>query len=175
MKMVSAVELGSRIKTTREKVGMTQHDLYKKTGISTTQISAYENGKKSIGLQTLAKISCALGVSIDYIYYGSEELKPITSSTNKGELIINCITALFDLGVVSSLYHEEVNDYVEQGLEQYYSIGFKNYVEILDDLISKLSDFEKEKENYPDPSGFRSQLLASAVNKINNLDKYSNN
>ena len=90
MKPLSQIELGKRIKSIREKVKLTQHELYEKTGISTTQLSAYENGKKSIGLQTIAKIAKALGTTIDYIYYGSNEMKPISSSINKGELIVNC-------------------------------------------------------------------------------------
>ncbi len=167
MKTVSKKELGLRIRSAREKVNMTQHDLYEKTGISTTQISAYENGNKSIGLQTIAKIANALNTTIDYIYYGSKELKPVSSAVNKGELIVNCVSALFNQRVVCALPHEEENKYVGMGGGYYYRIGFAEYVDVLDDLVLKLDDFEKNKHNYPDPNSFKAQLLASAAKKIN--------
>ena len=167
MKSLSQIELGKRIKSIREKVKLTQHDLYEKTGISTTQLSAYENGKKSIGLQTIAKIAKALGTTIDYIYYGSNEMKPISSSINKGELIVNCVSALFDEGVIKALIREDENKYVPMGAGYYYQIGFSEYLDILDDMVCKLDDFEKNKENYPDPTGFKKQILASASKQIN--------
>ena len=166
MKAISQIELGKRIRFIREKVKFTQHDLYEKTWISTTQLSAYENGKKSIGLQTIAKIAKGLGTSIDYIYYGSNEMKPISSSINKGELIVNCVSALFDEGVIKALIREEENEYVPMGAGYYY-IGFSEYLDILDDMVRKLDDFEKNKENYPDPAGFKKQILASASKQIN--------
>ena len=171
MKYVSQKELGQRIRAIREKANLTQHDIYEKTKISTTQISAYENGKKNIGLQTIAKIAKALNVTIDFIYYGSPETRPISSATNKGELIVNCISALFDQCVVRPLVHQKENEYVNMGDETYYKIGFEKYVYILDDLVSKLEDFEMNKKNYPDPDSFRGQLLASAAKQINDFDK----
>ena len=49
----------------RSEKGMTQHDVYETTGISTSQLSSYENDKQMIGLVTLAKIAVALDTSID--------------------------------------------------------------------------------------------------------------
>ena len=171
MKTISLKEIGKRIRDIRVEENVTQHDLYKKTGISTTQISAYENGKKSIGLQTLAKIASALGTSIDYIYFGPSEMKPISTAANKGELIVNCISSLFDEGVIASLYREDINDFVPMGIGHYYRIGFNEYLDILDDMVLKLDDFEKNKNNYPDPDGFKKQILASAVKQINDRNK----
>lgn len=167
MNGVNQNELGRRIKNAREKKNMSQHELYEKTGISTTQISAYENGKKSLGLQTLAKISSALGLTLDELYYGSASSKPISSSLNIGELIVNCVYALYRQGVISALVHQEENEYVGTGTGFYYQIGFSNHVDILNDLIIKLKDFEDNKDDYPDPEGFRNQLLAAASKRIN--------
>ena len=171
MNVVNDLQLGKRIKQLREKEKMSQHDLYEKTGISTTQLSAYENGKRSIGLHTIIKIASALGVSIDELYYGSPSLRPINVSNNKGELIVNCIAALFDEGVVAALVKEEENEYVAMGAGYYYQIGFNEYVDILDDMVKKLDDFEKNKLNYPDPEGFKKQILASAIKQINDRSK----
>lgn len=164
------IELGKRIKNARELANMTQFELYEKTGISTTQISAFENGKRSIGLQSLSKIAQALGKTMDEIFNGTAESKPITSAVNRGELIVNCINALFDEGVIAYLYKENNNPYVEMGAEYFYKIGFRDYVDILDDLVSQLTDFENKKDSYPDPISFKKQILASAAKRINNLN-----
>ena len=171
MKEVNDLELGKRIRFYREKANLSQYSLYEKTKISTTQLSSYENGKRSIGLQSLAKISLALGVTIDELYYGPSASEPINKANNKGELIVNCVSALFDENVIAALYKEKNNPYVEMGAGHFYKIGFRYCVSILDDMVLKLSDFEKNKDNYPDPEGFRKQILASAAKQINDVSK----
>ena len=167
MKEANEIELGKRIRSAREKLNMSQFQLYQKTGISTTQISAYENGKKNIGLHSLAKIALALNLSLDELYYGQPSLKPINTASNEGELIVNCIYALYEKDVIKALPHQENNEFVFSGAEYIYRIGFSEYVTILDDLVLKLDDFESNRNNYPDPDGFKKQLLASAANQIN--------
>ena len=167
MKEISQVELGKRIRSAREKLNMSQYRLHEKTKISTTQISAYENGKKNIGLHSLAKIAAALNITMDELYYGQPSLKPINTASNDGELIVNCIHALYEKEVVRALPHEKQNDFVFEQVSLTYRIGFRMFVPILDDLVLKLEDFEKEKGSYPDPEGFKNQLLASAANQIN--------
>ena len=167
MYKVNQKEMGERIKDAREKVNMTQHELYEKTGISTTQISAYENGKKSIGLQTLANIANALNVSIDELYSGSATKKPINKACNKGELITNCIVALYEAKVITALPRGRENKHVEMGMKYYYSIAFYDFVDILNDLVLKLKDFEGNINNYPNPESFKKQLIASAAKQIN--------
>jgi hypothetical protein len=58
------------------------------------------------------------------------------------------------------------------GAEYYYRIGFSEFVDVLDDLVQKLKDFQDNKDNYPDPDSFKNQLLAAAAKQIN---KQSNN
>lgn len=50
------------VRIKRENAGMTQADLALKTGISVTNISAIENGKRPIGVITAKKLSSALDV-----------------------------------------------------------------------------------------------------------------
>ena len=166
-------ELGKRLRKAREDAKLTQFKLYEITGISTTQISAYENGNKSIGLGSLYKIALATGKTIDELYVGSENMKPISSAKNEGEMVVNCIDALFDAGVVQYNYRTRHagNDFVVEGGEFFYKIGFAKYVDILDDMVSKLADFKKNKDTYPDPENFRKQILASAAKQINDFAK----
>lgn len=161
------VHLGKRLKKAREEANLTQFQLYEKTGISTTQISAYENGSKSIGLISLDKIAYATNKTIDELYRGSKSSRPITSSKNEGELIVNCVAALYDIGVIQPNIKQRKNEFTPMGMEYFYKIGFSKFIEILDDMVLKLNDLEKNKYNYPDPHAFKEQILASATKQIN--------
>lgn len=168
------ISIGKRIKEAREKAGLTQNRLHQLTNISITQISAYENGNRNIGLFSLKKIADATDTTMDELYSGKGEEKPLLTANNEGKLIINCITALFESGVITSLPKNNPNDFVPMGLEYYYQIGFCDYVEILDDYVRKLTDYEKNKENYPNPKDFKSQLAEASAKKINDSISYRN-
>ena len=58
-------EIGARIATIRKGKGLTQADLAERIGISRLLISDYERGKVRIYADIIAKISTALGVSLD--------------------------------------------------------------------------------------------------------------
>ena len=93
--------LGQRIVRARNKVHLNQQKLSDITHMSTNQISAYENGKKGISLESLATIAKATNASLDELYFGTPEEKIITPATNVGELIVNCIDALHKESVLS--------------------------------------------------------------------------
>ena len=162
----SPTAIGQRIKKARLSAGLTQYQLYEITGIATSQISAYENGSRNIGLDTLYKIAKAANKTIDEIYVGSKANAPINKAESKGELIVNCVYALYKNKVIQRLVHEK-NDYVYDGYEIYYKIGFADYVHILDDMIDKLDDLEENKSNYPNPSEVEKQILSMIAKRIN--------
>lgn len=159
--------IGKRIKEVREKAGLTQNSLHNATGISITQISAYENGKRNIGLNSLKKIADATGTSMDFIYSGSDEEKPIINALNHGKLIINCITALFDNDVITVSYKINDDIFAPEELEYNYQIVFLNYTRILNEYVKQLIDFKKNKDNYPNPNDFKKQLIEAASKRIN--------
>lgn len=161
------IELGKRIKKAREDAKLTQYKLHDLTGISITQISAYENGNRNIGLQSLHKIAKATNKTIDEIYVGSSELKPIMNASNKGELIVNCISALVDEEVITSLPRQNINEYISEGTEYYYQLGLIKHAYLISDLVNKLVDFCNNKENYFDPETFKKQILVAAAKQIN--------
>lgn len=164
------LQLGERIRNARLSAGLTQAQLHELTQISITQLSNYENGSRNIGIDNLAKIAKVTGKTIDEIYLGTCSERPILSSNNEGELIVNCVTALVDKEVIGLLLKEEVNENVFEGLQYTYKICFKNYLSILDDYVKKLLDFEKNKNNYRDPDGFKKQLMDAVATEINNLN-----
>ncbi len=57
--------LGENIKKIRTKKGMSQGDISSKIGADRAYISGIENGKRNVTLSTVAKLSEALGVSIE--------------------------------------------------------------------------------------------------------------
>lgn len=63
--------MGYKIKEVRESLKMTQEELAEKSGVSRGTISALESGiVKTTTTKTLCKLSHALGVSIDKIFFG---------------------------------------------------------------------------------------------------------
>ena len=58
-----------KIKERREKLGMSQSELIKKTGISRAQISALENGNEiDVRISTLSKVASALKCSVTSLF-----------------------------------------------------------------------------------------------------------
>ncbi len=159
------VLIGKRIKDAREKANLTQARLHELTGISITQISAYENGNRNIGLTSLKKIAIATKTTMDQLYSGGQEEQPIADTNNKGKLIINCISALFDNDVIATSL--KPTESVKNGIKHYCRITFKDFIDILDDYVCKLADFNANITDYPDPEGFKNQLYAVAAKKIN--------
>lgn len=55
---------GKRLKSIRQKKGLTQLDLELESGISRTEISRIENGQKNIEFFTIVKLAEALDIDI---------------------------------------------------------------------------------------------------------------
>ncbi len=165
------IELGNRIREARLAANLTQAEMHELTGISITQLSNYENGSRNIGIENLTLIAKAANKTIDEIYLGSSSKKPIVSSVNIGELIVNCIAALFENDVIGLLPHGEVNENIYDELKYSYRLAFKNHIFEIEDLVKKLEDFETNKENYKEPDKFKKQIMdakAFQINKVKN-------
>ena len=61
------VEVGARLRRTRERKGMTQAELSRRTGIPPSLIANIEAGRRRMSLMHARAIARALGVSIDYL------------------------------------------------------------------------------------------------------------
>jgi y4mF family transcriptional regulator len=64
--------VGERIKTRRAELGWTQDQLAEKAGISKSFVSDVENGKRSIGAETLLDVGRAMNLSLDFLMTGKE-------------------------------------------------------------------------------------------------------
>ncbi|MCV9387464.1 helix-turn-helix domain-containing protein [Reichenbachiella ulvae] len=70
--------LGDRIKLKRKELSMSQSDLADQVGISYAQIGRYETKDVQPPAKTLTIIADALGVSPDFLLYGSTDEKAKT-------------------------------------------------------------------------------------------------
>jgi transcriptional regulator with XRE-family HTH domain len=66
--MLNMQELGKRIVTTREKIGWSQRELVRISGVGQNNLSALEQGKKpSVRADTIVRLAKALRISADYL------------------------------------------------------------------------------------------------------------
>lgn len=72
MKSINYQEMGKRIRTQRELLGLTREQLAEKLGVSAKFCSDIELGIKGVSIQTLMKLSELLLLNTDYILFGSE-------------------------------------------------------------------------------------------------------
>lgn len=64
--------MGQRILARRKALGYTQDDIAEMISVTPPMISNLEQGKKAVRPENLAKVCKALGVSADFILYGSD-------------------------------------------------------------------------------------------------------
>ena len=99
--------IGARIKTARERAGLTQEDLAAELEMSPTHISVLERGVKAPKLETLVNIANTLHVSTDMllqdvVHYAADgiasELSSAVSRLSKKdqERILNAVRALIE-------------------------------------------------------------------------------
>ena len=73
--------IGQRIADLRKEKGMTQQGLADIVGMQRNHISRIEAGKYSVGFDTLQSIAEALGMTVDIIDPGLQDLAPLKRLT----------------------------------------------------------------------------------------------
>ena len=64
-------EIGARIRNKRLELKLTQEKLAEKTGLTETYIGAIERATSKCSIDTLAKLSQVLNISVDYLLFGT--------------------------------------------------------------------------------------------------------
>ena len=82
------VTSGKIIRARREALGLTQKDVYDLTGIKTTFLSAVENDKRKLGVETASKIAAAIGLHPSSILFPAEFDKNIAKIIKKREKLL---------------------------------------------------------------------------------------
>lgn len=162
--------IGRNIKEVRKECRFKQEELSKKCGISSSTLSAYENSKKTPNLITIAKIAKALGVSIERLYYGDENISFINSVPDEGRKIVNCIYHLWELGVIS--YYEKFFTGIPgfNSVENEQSglfLRIDKHAMSIKRLINALNEFQSRKSTYADAEKYLEMLLDSFATEIN--------
>lgn len=81
-KSTDTQSIGERVRSEREKKGLTGASLAEKSGISPAMVSQIENDQAEPSLDTLENVAKALGVSICYFLLEQEDVENLVSSLN---------------------------------------------------------------------------------------------
>lgn len=68
------INIGKKLQAVREKLGLTQKQVWEYLGISSTQLSYYENGKREIGLADLNRLAQLYGYSMEYFVKNDSDM-----------------------------------------------------------------------------------------------------
>lgn len=102
------IAVGSRIRETREKMRLSREAFSEKCDISSSFLSAIENGKKSLTAKTLYKICNMSGVTADYLILGKESSKQEAVMTEKLLEPLDTQSRTFAVQILSD-YVEAIN------------------------------------------------------------------
>ena len=95
--------IGLRIATLRKLAGMSQEQLSERAGLQRTHVSRIEAGKYAVTLETIQAIAEALGMTVDIIDPGLQDLAPLKRLTPPikgalGEALESKVTETFKVG-----------------------------------------------------------------------------
>ncbi len=111
---MNKVEIGMRIKTRRLALGLTQSDIYNKTGISTGNLSDIERGKSAPSAAALYGLSQVLDCSSDYILFGFSRESEINVISDLRETLSPVQEKILSaLGELDLTDQEEILDIIE--------------------------------------------------------------
>ena len=164
--------VGENIKEVRSEKGLSQEELARLCDFSNTTLSSYENNRKTPGLVTIARIAKALGVSIERLYYGDENISFIFSEPDVGKRIVNAIYYLWSEDVIK--FYEDylpgviptANRRGEDKPSGIYLYLVK-YPWAIKHLIESLDNFRERQSTFADPDKFLEMILNSAAQEIN--------
>ena len=164
--------IGINIRTVRLEKGLSQEALASECGFSNTTLSAYENGRKTPNLKTIAKIAKQLNVSIERLYYGDENIAFITAAPDEGKKIVNSIYYLWKEDIISYYdnYISSTNfqDYCQDREPKGAYLQLYKFRNPIKRLILALNEFQHNKDTYPDQEKYLELILASVATEINN-------
>lgn len=140
--------IGNRIKELREEKHLSQEDLEAKSGVKNTAISSYENHKRNIGLYNLGRIARGLGVTIDELYYGSNETAPIRKAgTDVGMKVTNCIFELYKEKVIYGIQQDAMDNTIEFDVGKFYH-PLSKFLLTLNQAHGDIESDEPEQQKY---------------------------
>lgn len=101
---------GENLREARGTAGLSQKGLAEKARVSVQMISEWERGKKGISAESLALVSNALNVSMDYLWNG-QELESHDPSSSKRKIVLAIATLLQSSILKRDEYPSAPNEY----------------------------------------------------------------
>ena len=77
------IEIGARIKKTRQQKKITQAELSKSLGLSQTAIALWEAGKRSVPFEIIDGIANLLNISASYLLFGEQDFNDNLQENSK--------------------------------------------------------------------------------------------
>ena len=161
--------IGINIRSAREEQGLSQIELERRSGISSTTISSYENKHKTPGLNTIVRIAEALNVSLDRLVYGDESEAIINKGGSKGRKIVNCAEFLIQNGVLA----RDAVVVEKNKIKEFITI--KDYRSQMERLYKFMEEYKAKRSTYSNPEGYLEQTLESIANEIDTMDEMKEN
>ena len=163
--------IGKNIREVRLHKGLSQEKLAKICDISNTVISAYENGRKTPGLDTVAVLAKQLGVNIERLYYGDENNAFINSEADEGKKIVNAVYFLWEQGIIGCYEQLFSNDTIGYNVtiqkpKRFFLVLYK-YETSIKRLIKSLDEFKQTRHTYSNPDVYLESLKNSVAKEIN--------
>jgi tRNA (cmo5U34)-methyltransferase len=78
-------QVGDRLKQAREARGLSQADVCRAAGVTANAYNQWEKGRRLINVFDAMKLADGLGISLDWIYRGDEEVKDMQEERNETE------------------------------------------------------------------------------------------
>lgn len=160
--------IGNRIKEIREKNHISQDKLAELSGVTNTTISAYENHKKRIGLANLASIAKGLNVTIDVLYYGTDEEAPISKAGGDlGKKVVNCVLELYKENVIQAITVDRMDDDVEWRVGSFY--------QPLNKFLKTLGTIGNDYDSTPEQAAYVENVKSTIAYEINKEKEQNDN
>ncbi len=155
--------VGNNLKSFREKRGLSQNKLARKSDVTNTAISSYEHSDKTPNLATSAKLAKALDISIDQLVYGGD-VSIAASEEKKGRTIVNCIYVLWKNGIIYS-----IRDELEVGEGSGVTMRYSDKASSIKRLLKNLNEYRANINTYPEPEKYLEMILSSVANEIDDI------
>lgn len=160
------ISIGERIRFYREAKKMSQLELARKTEISNTTISNFEKMRQKPSLMSVARLSQALGVTIDDLFFGDINERFIVTAEDEAAVIVNSICKLWENGVINIWQGEEFGDLINHFMPDGHYIVMSRFQSEIVRLLKGLREYDTHKEFYTDGTGYLKTLKESVCNEI---------
>ena len=93
---VNRIEVGKRIKKTRDAKRMSLMDVSILTNVNKSTLHSYEKGRAAPNKKTAAMLAIVLNTTVDYLYYGDNLIKcSVCGCNNDLNICLTCSNRLF--------------------------------------------------------------------------------